>query len=75
MNPAEATGWVDLAQKLSGLGFATTLVLILIGSYRGIWVWGSQLQKAEKEAAEWKAMALQAAGLAETSVNIAKTRV
>lgn len=66
--------FLALAQKLSGIGFGTLLLLILIGSYKGVWCWGYQLQKAEAAAERWQAMALQAAGLAETSVNIAKTR-
>lgn len=41
-----------------------------------MWVWGYQLDKAQADGDQWKSMALQAAGLAETSVNIAKnTRV
>jgi hypothetical protein len=66
---------LDFAQKLSGLGFGTFLVLILYGSYKGVWVWGRQLHEAKQDVAEWKAMALHAAGLAETTVNIAKTRI
>lgn len=64
----------DLAQKFSSVGFPTLLVLILFGSYKGIWVWGFQLRKAETESAEWKAMALQGMRIAETSVHIAKAR-
>jgi hypothetical protein len=63
---------IDLAQKLSGVSLAALLLCILFGSYKGIWCWGYQLRKAEEESAQWKAMALQAAGLAETSVNIAE---
>jgi hypothetical protein len=72
MNPETVGGIVDLVQKLSGASLATMLILILIGSYKEVWCWGSQLKKAEEESAQWKAMALQAAGIAETSVNIAK---
>lgn len=66
---------IDIAQKLSGLGFGTLLALILYGSYKGIWVWGRQLTRAEDDVKEWKSMALTAAGLAETTVSIAKTRI
>lgn len=66
---------LDFAQKLSGLGFGTFLFIVLYGSYKGIWVWGRQLARAEQDLAEWKAMALQAAGLAETTANIVKSRV
>lgn len=69
------TEFLELIQKISGVSFGVLLALILYGSYKGIWVWGRQLQKSETEAAEWKAMALRAAGLAETSVSIAKTSV
>lgn len=72
MNPETITSLVDVIQKLSSASLATILILILIGSYKGVWVWGSQLTKSEDESAQWKAMALHAAGLAETSVNIAK---
>ena len=48
------------------------LILILIGSYYGIWVWGHQLRKSETECAEWKRMALQSVNLAETSVHMAQ---
>jgi hypothetical protein len=72
MTPDTMGGIVDLVQKLSGASLGTMLILILIGSYKGVWVWGAQLRKTEEESAQWKAMALQAAGLAETSVNIAK---
>lgn len=66
---------IDLAQKLSGLGFGTFLFIVLYGSYKGIWVWGRQLARAEADLQEWKTMALQAAGLAEKTVTIAtKTR-
>lgn len=66
------TSLIDIAQKLSGVSLATILICILIGSYKGIWVWGYQLQKCEADSAQWKTMALQAAGLAETSISIAK---
>ncbi len=63
-----------LAQKLGSIGFPALLVLILYGSYKGVWVWGRELRKAELESAEWKSMALRGAKLAETSVDIAKGR-
>jgi hypothetical protein len=63
---------IGIAQKLSSAGLATLLLVIIIGSYKGIWCWGYQLRKAESDGEEWKRMALRAAGLAETSVSIAK---
>lgn len=67
--------FIEFAQQLSGLGFGTLLVLILYGSYKGMWVWGTQLQKIEADRDQWKEMALELAGVAEKSVSIAKTRV
>lgn len=76
---------LDIAQKLSGAGLATLLFIILFGSYKGIWVWGRQLdeaklkcseelREAKDKGAEWQRMALQGVGLAESSVHIAKVR-
>lgn len=66
---------LEFAQKLGGVGLGTLLILILYGSYKGVWVWGSQLRKAEADAMEWKTIAFQASGLAETTANIVKARV
>lgn len=63
---------LDVAQKLSGATLGVLAVFILWGGYRRIWVWGYQLDKAQTDGDEWKTMALRAAGLAETSVHIAK---
>lgn len=72
MSPEIMASLIDLAQKLSGASLAAILIGVLVGSYRGVWVWGFQLKKCEEEGAQWKAMALQAAGLAETSIGIVK---
>jgi hypothetical protein len=64
---------VELANKLGGASFATLLVAILIGSYKQIWVWGYQLQRAEQDGKEWKAMAMQGIGMAEKSITVAKS--
>lgn len=37
----------------------TMLVGLGISGYMGIWVWGRELKKSEKEAAEWKSIALE----------------
>ncbi len=66
---------LDIAQKLGSVGFPTLLVAILYGSYRGVWCWGYQLREAKDASERWQAMALRAAGLAETSLTITKTRV
>lgn len=75
-----------LAQKIASISFPVLMVVILIGSYWETWVWGRQLResktnceaevaKVERDRDEWKAMALSAAGIAETSVAIARKRV
>lgn len=74
-----------LAQKIASISFPVLMVVILIGSYWETWVWGRQMRevkanaaaelaKVERDRDEWKAMALSAAGIAETSVAIAKRR-
>ena len=61
---------LDLAQKLSGLGLTTVLILILLGGRFKYWVWGYQLiesearnerllAEAKAETKEWKALALR----------------
>ncbi len=72
-----------IARDLSGLSSSAALILILIGGFKGYWVWGRQLeqQRADferqiaeksKDLASWQAMALQATGHAELAVEIAK---
>jgi hypothetical protein len=71
------TQWLELAKTLSAIGFGTLMVLVLIGSYFGIWVWGKDYrqQVAEAKAREdianaradkWEAIALRATGVVET---------
>ena len=62
-----------IAQKLSSVTLSTLLIGILYGSYKGIWVWGSQLRRCEEELAQWKGIAMQSIGLAEKSTNIASS--
>jgi hypothetical protein len=66
---------IALAQKLGGVGFPTLLVLILIGSYYQVWVWGRELRKMEESRDKWESIAFQATGLAEDSVGIAKRKI
>ena len=65
-----------LLEKISSVGFPGLLMLILYGSYKGIWVWGepcrAAIKKAEDATAMWQNMALQATGLAEKSTEFAK---
>jgi hypothetical protein len=63
---------LEIAQKLGGVSFATLLVAIIYGSYKGVWCWGYQLREAKEQGDRWQAMALRAAGLAETSLTITK---
>lgn len=46
---------IALAQKLGGVSFATLMVLILLGSYWEVWVWGRQLLREREEFDEQKA--------------------
>jgi hypothetical protein len=76
---------LTLAQKIATISFPVLMVVILIGSYWETWVWGRQLRECKAECAarltaserdrdEWKAMALSATGLAETSLSITNRR-
>jgi hypothetical protein len=68
---------LELADKITNIGFPTLLVLILIGSRMKVWVWGWQLEDekqrrisevdaCEKRSAEWRALALDGRRTAET---------
>lgn len=63
---------VEKLGGISGISFSTVMLLIVIGSYKKVWVWGWQLDKAEAQSLEWKTMALQATKVTESSVDIAK---
>lgn len=72
---------LQLAQKLSGASLATLLILILIGGWKKVWVFGYQLNEMEAQVERmrlerdgWKELALKATGLAENSVTIAERR-
>ncbi len=71
---------VDLAGKLSGAGLATVLILILIGGWKGLWVFGwvqmreramleQQRDQLFKEREEWKTLALRATATADKAVD------
>ncbi len=71
---------VDLAGKLSGAGLATVLILILIGGWKGLWVFGwvqmrertmleQQRDQLFKERDEWKTLALRATATADKAVD------
>lgn len=61
----------DLVQLL--LGPAGTLVLalaILLGGWKGFWVFGWQFRDVKREKDEWKAMALRGTDLVEKVVEL-----
>lgn len=66
-----------LAKEISSISFPVLMVLILIGSYFEMWVWGKQHRKVEadllarlaaeeKTSERWQEMALRVTGVAET---------
>ena len=81
----DASGILALYQKISSIGFAGVLFLILAGSYYRKWVWGYQLieqradferrlLKSDAERDKWQSIAIRATGIAENGVAIAKQR-
>lgn len=38
--------WIDIAQKISGVSFATFLLILGVAGYYQKWVWGWQMQAA-----------------------------
>lgn len=76
---------ISFAQKLSGIGWGAMLFVILYGSYKGIWVWGQDVQKrvddyekrlcrSEESSTRWQDIAMRATGLGENAIAIAKQR-
>jgi hypothetical protein len=56
----------------TGIGpFAAFLLILGYLNYRGVWVWGRDLKRAEEDALLWKQVALRATGLAGTVASIA----
>lgn len=62
----------SLARALGGLPLATLLMLVLVGGYRGWWIYGTAhdklVGKIEKDRDEWKSLALEVSGLAHSVV-------
>jgi hypothetical protein len=56
-------------------GALALLVLILIGGWKRIWVWGYQLTDCEKRSDEWKQMALGGYNLASRATQAAERTV
>lgn len=72
-----------IASQLGGVGFPTLLVGIIWGSYKGWWKWGkdyvdletkyeARLLKSEISSNKWEAMALEAAGLVDKGITLAR---
>lgn len=62
---------VALAEKLGAVGFPSLLILILYGSYKRIWVWGSQLKEKEVECEQWKTAFLRGASHTDKAIDLA----
>lgn len=58
----------ELLNSLSNISVVGLLMLIIWGGARRLWVFGWTYEKAEKDAAEWKATALRLAGIAQAAV-------
>lgn len=56
---------IDLSTKIS---LATVLILILVGGWQGVWVFGPTYREAIAERNEWKALALKGARLSEAGL-------
>jgi hypothetical protein len=61
---------MTLAEKLSGAGLATLLIMILVGGWRQYWVFGWQFKQLQDERDEWKRMALRGTDFAERAVSL-----
>ena len=77
--------FLAIANKLSGVSFATLLTLILYGSWKRIWVWGRDLSDAEErfrndlkrmesEREWWQGIAVKATGIAELQGHVLRAK-
>ena len=61
-----------LAKLVASLPLTTLLVLILVGGYKGWWIYGNThdrlVTRLERDRDEWKALALEVSGLAHSVV-------
>lgn len=65
--------WIQSTAKLiQDGGWLVVLLIILATSYKEIWVWGARLRTAETERDQWKAIALQLAGINEKALDVAQ---
>ena len=58
----------ELLEAASRLSVVALLMLIIWGGYKKWWVFGWTYQQSEREKEEWKATALQLAGIAKAVV-------
>ena len=63
--------FIDLAAKV---GFSGLLTAIIYGSYKRVWVWGSELESTRKEAEAWKELALRNSGIANRTLTMAEEK-
>lgn len=60
-------------RAIDAAGTIGLLVVILVSGYFGWWVWGRQLLAMERDRDEWKALALELAGLKGHKLNASKS--
>lgn len=65
------TDVMALAEKLGAVGLPSLLILILYGSYKGVWVWGRQLKDKEVECEQWKTAFLRGASHTDKAIDLA----
>lgn len=66
---------LELVRELSTVGFPTLLLLILYGSYKGVWVWGRQLQEKSLECEQWKTAFLRTSAHTDKAIDLAAKTV
>ena len=69
MSAAQILDWVQRG------GVIALLLLVIISGWKGIWVWGKQLDECEKRGDEWKQMALGNLNLASRAAQTAQSTV
>jgi len=66
---------LEFVGKLGSVGFPTLLMLILYGSYKGVWVWGRQLEEKRIECEQWKVAFLRTASHTDKAIDLATKSV
>lgn len=77
--------FITIANKLGGVSFATLLLIILAGSWKGVWVWGrdfaaaearykADLQRVQSESNWWRDLAVRATGIAEVQGHVLRVK-